>query len=76
MSHKKDIYIPKLDTTSGSYHPINFTIDIIIEILANYGFDYTEGPEIESEEFNFDKRSNLSSGTSTVAIFGSIVQNG
>ena len=54
MSHKKDIYIPKLDTTSGSYHPINFTIDIIIEILANYGFDYTEGPEIESEEFNFD----------------------
>ena len=38
----------------GSIHPINNLIAIIIEKLASLGFEEITGPEIESEEFNFD----------------------
>ncbi len=55
MSINKDIYEPNISVTYGSYHPINYTKDLILELLVNNGFNIASGPEIESEEFNFDK---------------------
>ncbi len=54
MSSNKDIYIPKIDKESGSFHPINNIKDHILELLTSFGFEIIDGPEVESEEFNFD----------------------
>ena len=54
MSSFKDIKTPKVVKNIGALHPINQTKDFIIAFLEDMGFDYIEGPEIETEEFNFD----------------------
>jgi phenylalanyl-tRNA synthetase alpha chain len=38
----------------GTLHPINQTKDYLLDLLANLGFNEVHGPEIETEEFNFD----------------------
>ena len=38
----------------GSLHPINETKDYIMNLLYSFGFEVVSGPEIETEEFNFD----------------------
>ena len=55
MSSKNDIYKPKIYKEFGTLHPINYIKDDILELLLSYGFCLATGPEIESEEFNFDK---------------------
>jgi len=45
---------PVLTKKKGSLHPINQTKNFLIELLADIGFQEIHGPEIESEEFNFD----------------------
>lgn len=54
MSVNKDIKIPEIKKNIGSLHPINQLKDHIIEFLNHIGFDIVYGPEIETEEFNFD----------------------
>ena len=54
MSSFKDINPPEFSKELGSHHPINQVKDHIIELLSSMGFDTAHGPEIESEEFNFD----------------------
>jgi phenylalanyl-tRNA synthetase alpha chain len=49
-----DISPPKLVKDRGSVHPINHMKDSIIELLTSFGFEIVDGPEIETEEFNFD----------------------
>ncbi len=39
----------------GTHHPINQVKDHIMKILIDLGFSEEHGPEVESEEFNFDK---------------------
>ena len=55
MSSFKDIKEPQLDVELGSFHPINNMKDVIIDLLLSFGFEILDGPEIETEEFNFDK---------------------
>ncbi len=43
-----------IDKSLGSLHPINQTKDFLINLLSEIGFKEIQGPEIESEEFNFD----------------------
>ena len=50
----KDIAPPKIIKNVGSLHPINPMKNYIMESLSDLGFDSVDGPEIESEEFNFD----------------------
>ena len=50
----KDISPPKVIKQIGALHPINHMKDSIMNLLASFGFDIIEGPEIETEEFNFD----------------------
>ena len=54
MSSSKDIKTPKVIKDIGSFHPIAQTKDFILDFLVDMGFDYIDGPEIETEEFNFD----------------------
>jgi phenylalanyl-tRNA synthetase alpha chain len=54
MSINKDISPPELSKDVGSLHPINHMKDSIMDLLVSFGFEVIDGPEIETEEFNFD----------------------
>ena len=54
MSSFNDIQPPKLRPQLGATHSINQVKDFLIDLLQDYGFTEVDGPEIESEEFNFD----------------------
>ncbi len=54
MSKPKEIFLPSLDKEIGAIHPINQIKFDLIKLLTSFGFEVAEGPEIESEEFNFD----------------------
>ena len=54
MSSNKDISPPKIIKDKGAVHPINNMKDSIMNLLVSFGFEIIDGPEIESEEFNFD----------------------
>jgi len=45
---------PVIKKSLGSLHPINQTKDFLMNLLSEIGFQEIHGPEIESEEFNFD----------------------
>tara|TARA_B100000674_G_C37703782_1_gene851850 strand:+ start:159 stop:875 length:717 start_codon:yes stop_codon:yes gene_type:complete len=45
---------PKIKKYIGSVHPISQTKDFLLNLLSKKGFLEVHGPEIESEEFNFD----------------------
>ncbi|MDB3951822.1 phenylalanine--tRNA ligase subunit alpha [Gammaproteobacteria bacterium] len=54
MSSQKDIKPPQIVKDFGAHHPINLMKDSLMNMLANFGFEIIEGPEVETEEFNFD----------------------
>ena len=54
MSNMDKIEPPLIKKTLGSLHPINQTKDFLLNLLSEIGFKEIHGPEIESEEFNFD----------------------
>ena len=54
MSSLDNIQPPAIIEKPGALHPINQTKDYLLDLLANIGFDEVYGPEIETEEFNFD----------------------
>ncbi len=49
-----EIKNPIIEHEYGNLHPVNFTKDFILNFLNSIGFSIIEGPEIESEKFNFD----------------------
>jgi len=53
MSIDKDIK-PLINFEPGTQHPISTTLNYIIEFLESYGFKTIDGPEIETEKYNFD----------------------
>ena len=54
MSSPEDILKNYAKPSSGTLHPVNTVKDFIVYILQDIGFSHIEGPEIESELFNFD----------------------
>ena len=54
MSNIDNIEPPLIKNDIGSLHPINQVKDFLLSMLADFGFQEVDGPEIESEEFNFD----------------------
>ena len=54
MSSFNDIKPPKLSPQLGAIHPIYQVKNFLIDLLQGYGFTEVDGPEIESEKFNFD----------------------
>ncbi|MDY6905108.1 MAG: phenylalanine--tRNA ligase subunit alpha [Thermodesulfobacteriota bacterium] len=49
-----DVSLPGRPLCLGSLHPITHTTRRICEILGRMGFDIAEGPEIESDYYNFE----------------------
>jgi phenylalanyl-tRNA synthetase alpha chain len=41
--------------TLGHMHPISIASDLLEEIFISLGFKIEDGPQIETEEYNFDK---------------------
>ena len=45
---------PILNHELGGFHPITPVKDFLLNLLKEVGFNEVDGPEIESEEYNFD----------------------
>jgi len=54
MSSFNNINPPELRDELGASHPINQVKDFLMNLLKDFGFNEVDGPEIESEKFNFD----------------------
>jgi phenylalanyl-tRNA synthetase alpha chain len=46
--------IPFMETPKGHIHPLSHIIRDMVRIFDELGFSYAEGPELESEYYNFD----------------------
>ena len=53
-SEKIDITLPGRRPQQGNLHPITLVMNRIKDIFLRMGFDVCEGPEIESDHFNFE----------------------
>lgn len=49
-----DISIPGTKKEIGSLHPINSALEDLIDIFRSMGFDVVDGPEVETEYYNFE----------------------
>jgi phenylalanyl-tRNA synthetase alpha chain len=54
VGDKIDITLPGTANRPGRIHPITRTIEEISEIFISLGFRVVEGPEIETEHYNFE----------------------
>ena len=54
MSSLDKIIPPVIKPESGALLPINQTKDFLLNLLKDFGFKEVDGPEVETEEFNFD----------------------
>ena len=54
MSSLDKIRAPEIHLETGSIHPINQTKDYLLNLLQKLGFTEVQGPEVETEKFNFD----------------------
>jgi phenylalanyl-tRNA synthetase alpha chain len=48
-----DLSLPAPEIVSGTVHPVSQVMDELAEIFADLGFSVAEGPEIETQEYNF-----------------------
>ena len=49
-----DVTLPGRSRQQGSIHPVSQTIDQAVAIFSEMGFSYAEGPQIETDWYNFD----------------------
>jgi phenylalanyl-tRNA synthetase alpha chain len=48
-----DLSLPAPETVSGTVHPVSQVMDELAEIFADLGFSVAEGPEMETQWYNF-----------------------
>src|SRR6476620_8999583 len=48
-----DLSLPAPESITGTVHPVSQVMDELAEIFADLGFSVAEGPEIESQWYNF-----------------------
>ena len=53
-AEKIDITLPGVNFKSSSKHPMNIVVDEIIDIFLPLGYTVVEGPEVETDKFNFE----------------------
>lgn len=49
-----DVTMPGVSRPIGKYHPLQSTIDRVIDIFVGLGYTIAEGPQIESDYYNFE----------------------
>jgi phenylalanyl-tRNA synthetase alpha chain len=52
-TEKLDLSLPAPESASGTVHPVSQVMDELAEIFADLGFSVAEGPEIETQWYNF-----------------------
>jgi len=52
-TEKVDLSLPAREQVSGTVHPVSQVMDELAEIFADLGFSVAEGPEIETQWYNF-----------------------
>ncbi len=52
-TERLDLSLPTPERPVGSVHPVSQVMDELVEIFADLGFAVAEGPEIESDWYNF-----------------------
>ena len=50
-----DITLPARKSLVGTYHPTTRIVNEIAQVFSSMGFDIAEGPEVETDEYNFQK---------------------
>ena len=60
-SERIDVTLPSTKIKRGSIHPLNRVIEEIEDLFVSMGYDVMEGPELETDEYNFE-RLNLPQG--------------
>lgn len=53
-SEKIDITLPGTNITVGTIHPLTKIINEVEELFISMGYDVLEGPEVESDLYNFE----------------------
>ena len=54
LNERLDVTIPPVGTPSGNKHPLISTQEEIIDIFCGLGYSVENGPEIESDFYNFE----------------------
>lgn len=49
-----DVSLPGRNVERGTFHPVSITMDRICSLFASLGFAIEEGPEVETEYYNFE----------------------
>ena len=49
-----DITLPAKVKKTGKLHPLNTVLDDMINIFTSMGFDVVDGPEVETDHYNFE----------------------
>jgi phenylalanyl-tRNA synthetase alpha chain len=52
-TERMDLSLPASERVSGTVHPVSQVMDELAEIFADLGFSVAEGPEIETQWYNF-----------------------
>jgi len=52
-TEKLDLSLPAVEAPTGTVHPVSQVMDELAEIFADLGFAVAEGPEIETQWYNF-----------------------
>jgi phenylalanyl-tRNA synthetase alpha chain len=52
-TERLDLSLPAPESLSGTIHPVSQVMDELAEIFADLGFSVAEGPEIETQWYNF-----------------------
>jgi phenylalanyl-tRNA synthetase alpha chain len=52
-TERVDLSLPAPETPQGTVHPVSQVMDELAEIFADLGFSVAEGPEIETQWYNF-----------------------
>lgn len=53
-SEEIDITMPAKEIKKGGIHPLNLVTDDMIDIFRSMGFDVVDGPEVETDHYNFE----------------------
>ena len=49
-----DITMPAKTSSNGKLHPLNTVLNDMIDIFQSMGFDVVDGPEVETDHYNFE----------------------
>ena len=54
VSESIDVSLPGRKTELGGLHPVSITIERVVKFFSELGFTVANGPEVESDYYNFD----------------------